>query len=1625
MAVVLKINPGFDASYPWREIGTGDGAAVPPLDYYLAPADKGGEPPGRWAGRGLALLGFTAGQVIDREVFEPLFGQHMDPRDPSGRTRLGRAPQRFASEDDIYAELVAAEPHASEARKAELRTLARAQTRHAVPFWDMTLSVSKSVTLFYGGLLAKAEQARQAGDDTGADLCEHQAARVWEAIMAGNAAALEYLQDEAGLTRTGYHRGTGAETQTELGKWEHARDWVIGSFRQHTSRDGDPQLHVHNLVLAKVVTERDGKWRKLDSKALYRFQGAAAAVAAAVMETSLTRMLGVAWVQRRDGHGREIAGVSQELMDAFSSRRQTIVDEAKQVADQREREHGRRPDARQMYRIQRDIALRTRPPKPGEPLDLREKLREWEATARARDLGELAAIPDAVAEASRQAREAEPGAAEDHAQARSDLPEPVRQVASSIAGEFARQHGRAPDQAEFARIERFAMFVTRRGADVRPADAALLLRGWQEQEQRDAQAQHELRREIGLAQARAGAERAQEQAQERALERAMEQERLRAYAYPVMEPRGLTADEARQVMAAAVASVQAKMSTWTRADLIRHIGEALPPGAMADRSTLEALAGRAISGEAGESVALLSAPEWPRVPDCLRRADGESVFRPHGAERYASQAQLTLEEQLLAQAQTPGAPRLEPDVAAHLLGAQRERLEAQLWPEATTAAAMSEATGSGLRMDQAAAAYFVLTSPRRAEVMIGPPGTGKTRAAVEIARIWAAAGMGAAVALTTSSNARNVIRDEAARHRVDLQAYNTAEWLGHTEQAREARSPVALAPGTLLILDEASMMTLADLAAVMRRAARHGAKVIVTGDPMQLQAIETGGGMTMLARKLGHVQLSEAGRFRHGWEGEASLRLRDGDVTVLTEYREHGRLHAGQAEDVLEDAARAYLHDRLNGHDTLLMAGTDAMAAELARRVRDDLIAWGIVSDGPAVTLRDGAQASAGDWIMARRNASWAEAGEPGRCLVNRDVLRIVSTQAGVAGISVEVERLTGRDPATGQEKWSAPFLLSQMYLRDETHLAYAVTFHAAEGQTVDSGIAVLTGEEDRQAVNVALTRGRDRNEAWVITGWRLADPAPGTRSAPELSRHDRLAAERAGLAPGPPPRRPPAEPEVTAEELLAACLARDGRQLAATDTREAEWSDADRLDVLGVQWQHVVREAEQRRYEATVREALTEEQARQVLNDPAATWLWRALREAEAAGLDGPDTLRRAVASGQLADAESVAKVLDWRVRQQIAGMPAVAARPWLEQVPVTGDADMDRYGRELAAAMDDRQRRLGEHAAEHQPAWTRALGPVPGHPLDRVEWEHRAGQVAAYREMWGYTHPRDPIGPRPGQHSPEARASWQAAAEALGYQPGSLREHSDGQLWAWRSAFAREMGWAPPYKGDDLAAVRAEIRRTQIEADRARRNADAAASPQARARLSERAGVLARWEEMARDLAERLAEAQAGYDAWEQATAPTRERAVAADAELRRRHPGQHIEPLRAESAVPAPEPAGHQPEPSAPSAPEPEAVAWPDLGPHAGRMDRVAAQLREISERLDEAAMRKAQQAREKAAEITSLQIEPEDPEAMPAGAWKAGLEARQRQAVRHEPMPRVPHARAVAEAQAGIGGPEAAD
>ena len=73
---------------------------------------------------------------------------------------------------------------------------------------------------------------------------------------------------------------------------------------------------------------------------------------------------------------------------------------------------------------------------------------------------------------------------------------------------------------------------------------------------------------------------------------------------------------------------------------------------------------------------------------------------------------------------------------------------------------------------------------------------------------------------------------------------------------------MSVSEGTLFAVDEASMMPGPDLADLIDLAERHGGKVIVAGDTEQLQAVNNGGGMSLLAGRLGYVRLMEPVRFR-------------------------------------------------------------------------------------------------------------------------------------------------------------------------------------------------------------------------------------------------------------------------------------------------------------------------------------------------------------------------------------------------------------------------------------------------------------------------------------------------------------------------------------------------------------------------------------------------------------------------------------------------------------------------------------------------------------------------------------------------------------------------------------------
>jgi ATP-dependent exoDNAse (exonuclease V) alpha subunit len=370
--------------------------------------------------------------------------------------------------------------------------------------------------------------------------------------------------------------------------------------------------------------------------------------------------------------------------------------------------------------------------------------------------------------------------------------------------------------------------------------------------------------------------------------------------------------------------------------------------------------------------------------------------------------------------------------------ARTARLEDALTSRAHDAREAEDArTGSGLREDQAAAALAVLTDGRLVSMINAPAGSGKTRVLAEAARIWAARG-GQVIGITPSQSARNTLAAGVPR------PYNAAQFLGHLPGRRGARGPVRIGPGTLLIIDEASMLSGPDLADLIAFAKARGAKIILAGDIHQLQAVENGGGMSLLAEALGYARLAQPVRFRHAWEQEASLRLRDGDTSVLADYDQHGRIIGGDPEQIMDAAAAAYVALSAGGTDTLMMAADHALRRELNRRIRDDLIRLGIVRPGPAVTIADGTRARPGDLVICTRNDHTLEAGEPGRTLANGDLLRIEA----ITPDGLIVRRAVDAEPRTGQRRWTdrhflfnfsgcRTWLCGHRSCRPGTHCAY------------------------------------------------------------------------------------------------------------------------------------------------------------------------------------------------------------------------------------------------------------------------------------------------------------------------------------------------------------------------------------------------------------------------------------------------------------------------------------------------------------------------------------------------------------------------------------------------------------
>ena len=182
-------------------------------------------------------------------------------------------------------------------------------------------------------------------------------------------------------------------------------------------------------------------------------------------------------------------------------------------------------------------------------------------------------------------------------------------------------------------------------------------------------------------------------------------------------------------------------------------------------------------------------------------------------------------------------------------------------------------------------------------------------------------------------------------------------------------------PKTLVLIDEAGMAATTDLAAAIDYITSRGGQVRLVGDDRQLASVAAGGVLRDIAHQIGAVTLSEVHRFRNPdgslnhAEAAATLALREGDPSAIAFYADRGRIHVGDLGACADQAYAAWAADRAAGTDSVLIAPTRDLVAELNTRARNDRLA-GLDENqiGRVLTLADGTKVSAGDRIITREN---------------------------------------------------------------------------------------------------------------------------------------------------------------------------------------------------------------------------------------------------------------------------------------------------------------------------------------------------------------------------------------------------------------------------------------------------------------------------------------------------------------------------------------------------------------------------------------------------------------------------------------------------------------------------------
>lgn len=446
--------------------------------------------------------------------------------------------------------------------------------------------------------------------------------------------------------------------------------------------------------------------------------------------------------------------------------------------------------------------------------------------------------------------------------------------------------------------------------------------------------------------------------------------------------------------------------------------------------------------------------------------------------------------------------------AAMLRAADRPLERNWIDPEAVATAL----AGDGRLSAEQAEAVRHAAGPDGVSLLQAGAGTGKTTTAAVLVTAAHASGM-RVIGLAPSW----VAADELARS-TEIPAQAIARW--RHDRARTASSDAAhqtdaaaLDRDTLVLIDEAGMVSTRDLEAVLSAAQAAGAKVVLIGDRKQLASVAGASALRAVAEVVGRsAVLGEVRRQTVDWQRAASVVMARGDAEAgLRAYAAEHRVElVAGAEAAQARVIAAWTEQRASyGDDVLIVTRRNAEAAALNARARAVLRAEGRL--GPDLIAPSARDREDRLVPLALALGDTLRFGEslPHLGLRNGTRARVEALFAGPDGgarlhLALEDGRVI---EAAWDELRRVPRFRRRPSHPKVVH-AYAGTAYAAQGRTCSAAVVYLGAGTDAREVYVGLTR--HRHEARVVVERDRLDALCRQRQAdPRIPATDTMVLER------------------------------------------------------------------------------------------------------------------------------------------------------------------------------------------------------------------------------------------------------------------------------------------------------------------------------------------------------------------------------------------------------------------------------------------------------------------------------------------------------------------------------------